>query len=232
MQLELLIAKSGPEMQFFTKRAKYAMVIENPGDAPLHEVRVVDTFPPETELVDAHGGMVQGRTVTWQLPVLNPREKKGFNVTLTSRTAGTHENTVQAVTREGLRVGAAAATLAARIAGLPIEVIDVEDPLTVGSPEQYVIKVKNQGTAPDQNVRIVANFPPLITPMRTSGSTPGQIAGNVVRFEPVRVLEPQQIVTWTIDAQGTDVGDARIRVEMLSDLIEAPVTEEESTHVY
>jgi hypothetical protein len=46
------------------------------------------------------------------------------------------------------------------------------------------------------------------------------------------VLEPKQIVTWNIDARAQDVGDARLRVELMSDLIKAPVTEEESTHVY
>jgi uncharacterized repeat protein (TIGR01451 family) len=232
LMLDMRINKTGPEMQYFTKRATYQIVVSNPADAPLRDVRVVDTIPAETQLLDPGGGAVQGRTITWLVPVLNPGEQKGFNVTLTSTIGGTHENVVEATSREGLRRNAAAATLWRGLAALLIEVIDVEDPLTIGSREQYIIKVKNQGTERDTNVRIVANFPPLIAPTGTSGSSPGSIVGNTVRFEPVRVLEPKQIVTWNIDARAVDVGDARLRVELMSDLIKEPVTEEESTHVY
>ncbi|NLF38725.1 DUF11 domain-containing protein [bacterium] len=229
---DLRINKSGPAEQFFNKRARYAITVENTGEVPLRDVSVVDSFPPETKLVEAPGASVSGNMLTWSIPVLEPGRPQSFNVTLTSSTPGSHCNTVEASSREGLRRKASACTVWRGFAAVLIEVVDVEDPLQVGEEETYIIKVTNQGTEQDTNVRIAAYFSPLIGPTSAQGPTAGTVQGSAVSFQPYRVLAPKQTITYIIKARAAAVGDSRLKVELRSDLLQVPVIEEESTHVY
>jgi uncharacterized repeat protein (TIGR01451 family) len=228
----LAISKTGPRMQFFNKPARYTIVVENTGDTTLRDVLVADRFPAATRFVNAPGATRDGDLVSWTIPALAPRMRQSFTITLTSSTAGTHRNTVEAATREGLRRSAAAETLWKGQAALLIEVVDVEDPLQIGEEETYTISVKNQGTEADRNIVLVGTLAPEIVPVAAGGAAPGSVAGQTVTFAPYPVLGPQQVITYTIRAKAVSMGDARIKVRMSSSLLTTPVTEEESTQVY
>jgi len=228
----LNVTKSGPRMQFFNKRAQYAINVENTGDTVLHDVVVVDRFPAATRLVSAPSARIEGNTVTWTIPTMAPRTRQAFTVYLTSSTAGTHRNTVEVASREGLRKAAAADTLWKGQAALLIEVVDVEDPIMVNDEETYTISVKNQGTEVDQNVRLVATLSPELVPTSASGATRGTVSGQTVTFAPCAVLPAREVITYTVKARAVRTGDARFKVQMTSALLTTPVTEEESTQVY
>ncbi len=228
----LAITKTGPRMQFFNKPARYTIVVENTGDTTLRDVLVADHFPAATRFVNAPGATRDGELVNWTIPTLAPRARQSFIITLTSSTAGTHRNTVEAATREGLRRSAAAETLWKGQAALLIEVVDVEDPLTINEEETYTISVKNQGTEADHNIVIAATLSAEVMPIAASGVARGSVAGQSVTFAPYAALGPQQVITYTIKAKAVSTGDARIKVHLSSALLTNPVTEEESTQVY
>ncbi len=117
-------------------------------------------------------------------------------------------------------------------AAILIEVVDTPDPILVGEQTTYTIRVTNQGTADDRNIKIVANFAKQIDPVSAAGATAGTVSGKNVTFAPVATLAPKQSVQWTITAKGASTGDHRLKVEMTSELLTSAVTEEESTHVY
>jgi len=228
----LAISKTGPRMQFFNKPALYTIVVENTGDTTLREVLVADHFPVATRVVSAPGATRDGDLVNWTIPALAPRARQTFTLTLTSATAGTHRNTVEAATREGLRRSATADTLWKGQAALLIEVVDVEDPLTINDEETYTISIKNQGTEADHNIGVTATLSAEVVPVAASGAARGSVAGQSVTFAPYAALGPQQVITYTIKAKAISTGDARIKVHMTSALLTNPVTEEESTQVY
>jgi uncharacterized repeat protein (TIGR01451 family) len=228
----LAITKTGPRLQFFNKPARYTIVVENTGDTTLRDVLVVDRVPAATRFVSAPGATRDGDLVNWTIPTLAPRARQSFTITLTSATAGTHRNTVEAATREGLRRSAAAETLWKGQAALLIEVVDIEDPLTINEKETYTISVKNQGTEADHNITLDATLSANVVPVAASGVTHGSVAGQTVTFVPYASLGPQQVITYTIKAKAISTGDARIKVHMSSALLANPVTEEESTQVY
>jgi len=228
----LAISKTGPRMQFFNKPARYTIVVENTGDTTLRDVLVADRVPAATRFVNAPGATRDGDLVNWTIPALAPRARQSFGITLTSSTAGTHRNSVEAATREGLRRSAAADTLWKGQAALLIEVVDVEDPLTIKEEETYTISVKNQGTEADHNIVLTATLSAEVMPIAATGAARGSVAGQSVTFAPYPSLGPQQVITYTIKARAVSVGDARIKVHMSSALLTNPVTEEESTQVY
>jgi len=71
-----------------------------------------------------------------------------------------------------------------------------------------------------------------IDPVSGSGATAVTVSGKKVDFGNVATIAPKQTVTWTLRAKGVALGDHRLKIQMNSDMLTSPVTEEESTHVY
>lgn len=226
----LKIEKTGPAMQFLGKLASYDIKVTNTGDTTLNDVTVTDTAPAATTLKSAPGGSVSGNTAVWTVPTLASGASKTYKVVLTTMTPGTHENCATVSSRQGLGGKDCAATKWQGISALLITVEDDPDPILIGETTTYTIKVTNQGTADDTNVKLVAEFEDLITP--TGASNGGKIAGKTVTFPAYPRLSPKQSFTYTITAKGESKGDHRLKVSRTSTDIPKPTVAEESTRVY
>ena len=229
MQPGLAITKTGTKEQYFGRNATYQVVVSNTGDSDLKEVVVTDTAPSATKIVSATGASISGNTSTWTIPNLSKGGKQAFDVVLTSETSGTHCNGVVA-TAEGLKESAEFCTQWKGIAAILLETKDDPDPIQMGENVTYTIRVTNQGTANDRNLKVTAEFGKEVSPI--SASAGGQVDGNKVIFAPVATLGPKQVLTYTITAKGTAPGDHRLKVDLTSDMLTSPVSHEESTRVY
>lgn len=228
----LEVTKTGTKVQFLGKVANYKIVVKNPGDVDLTNVVVVDTPPGGTRIVEAPGASITGNLITWTIDRLPAGTNKEFSVKLTSRLSGKHCNSVSVTTAENQSAQAQACTDWKGHPALLLEVIDTVDPLLPGEKTTYIISVTNQGTAPDHNVSVVANFPAQVSPTAASGSTEPTVAGKKVTTAAFPVLEPGARIEWKIEAKADQAGDSRLKVGLTSDLLKTPVNEEESTHVY
>ncbi len=232
MLQDFAVTKTGIPVQYLNKKAKYVIAVTNLGDTTLQNVEVADNAAPETSIVTAEGATaVTGTRAVWTIPQLAPGAEESFEIVLTSRTPGTHKNVV-AVTAADLQRQADYDTLWKGYAALLIEVIDTEDPLQIDEETTYIIRVTNQGTKEDNNVSIRAEFPEEIGPLTATGDSAGAIDGSVVTFTVIPSLGAKQSATYNIKAKAAKIGDGRVKVYLKSDLIKAPVVEEESTHVY
>lgn len=229
LQPGLKIVKTGTKEQFLTRNAKYNIVVSNTGDTALTGVVVTDTAPAATTIVSAPGASISGNQAVWNVGNLPAGQEKTFEVTLTSRTPGTHCNSVAVATTEGLRESAEACTVWSGIGAVLLEVVDDPDPIRVDEETVYTIRVTNQGTANLNNIRTAAEFDVENTPAATSAGT---IDGQKVNFPNVPQLAPKQAFSYTVRVKGARPGDARNRVSIITDEIQTPVVEEESTRVY
>ncbi|MCX7847796.1 MAG: DUF11 domain-containing protein [bacterium] len=229
---DLAIRKTGTRETFVGKRATYEIVVVNRGDTRLTDVVVMDTVPPEMRVVSAPGGIINGNQVTWRIATLAPGAEERLQLTVLANAMGRFCNQASVTTDEGLRGASQACTVVRGLAALLIEMVDVRDPLMVGESTAMRIRITNQGSAEDRNVRLVLVFPPELTPSTPAGATTGRVEGNTVVFSPYPVLAPQQRIEYSVRITGRQAGDARTRAQMTSELIRSPVTEEESTHVY
>ena len=229
---DFTVEKTGMEEQYLNKNADYTITVKNVGDTTLNSVRVTDTAAPETKVVEAPGAVaVTSTTASWVIDTLKPGAEESFELLLTSHTPGTHRNAVS-VNANGKVKSDDTDTLWKGRGAVLLEVIDTDDPLQDEEETTYIIRVTNQGTAEDTNIEIWAEFPREIVPISASGEVGGNVDGAKVVFEPYDILQPKQSITYKILAKGKEPGDGRIKVYLKTDLLETPVVEEESTHVY
>lgn len=233
VQPRLEVEKTGTEKQFAGKRAEYEITVRNVGTSALRNVVVTDNLPAEYRVISAGGGNVSGNTITWNIPSLAPEGEMVYNVVVTTATAGSYCNGVTAsVPDDNISESAQACTLWTGYPALLLEVIDTIDPLLVGDRTEYVIRVTNQGTANDFNIKVRATYPGQVVPVAASGATAETLQGNVVDFAPYGVLKPKEVIEFRVTGQAAELGDNRVLVELSSDLLTEPVIERESTQVY
>lgn len=229
-QIEL--RKTGPAEEFIGKPAYYEVVVKNTGDRTLNDVVIRDDPDGGMRVISSDEGDVSTSGVVWRIDSLKAGEEKRYVVSMTSKRAGKHCNNASVSTANGVSDSAEACTHWKGKAALLIEMIDTEDPLLVGEKSSYEIVITNQGSADDTNVTLSATFPPQLKPIRIGGDHNGEIRGQTVVFDVHENLPAGARINYMIEAEAQGVGDGRVKVQMDSDTLQRPVTEEESTQVY
>jgi uncharacterized repeat protein (TIGR01451 family) len=118
------------------------------------------------------------------------------------------------------------------LAAILLEVVDIQDPIEVGTNSTYVISVTNQGSAADTNINIVATLPDALEYVTSEGPTEAMVNGNVVAFTPLAHLTAKETATYRVEVKGIKTGDIRFHVELNSGQMTSPVMETESTTIY
>ncbi|MCB9850488.1 MAG: DUF11 domain-containing protein [Phycisphaerales bacterium] len=228
----LQVTKEGPDMRFVGRPVAYKVTVKNTGDSPANNTVLTDRLPSGVELLSASGDPQQGQgTLTWRLGTLAPGEAKSFDVSVKSNTAGTLKNCANATAD----CAEASECIDTEVKGIPailLEVVDIEDPIEVGSNVQYVITVTNQGSAVGTNIKIVATLPAEQDYVASDGPTQATVDGKDVTFAPLPSLAPKARATFRVTTKGNAAADTRFKVVMTSDQISSPVQETEATNVY
>lgn len=118
------------------------------------------------------------------------------------------------------------------IPAILLEVVDLEDPVEVGKPVTYVIKVTNQGTIAGANIRLVCTLPPCQSFISGDGATAVQAHGDTVIMAPLPTLDPKAVASWRVVLKATQAADARFKVALTSDQIPRAVNHHEATQQY
>jgi uncharacterized repeat protein (TIGR01451 family) len=228
----LQVTKTGPDTRYINRSATYEITVRNTGDHPANQTMLVDTLPAGMRFDRASdGGQVSGGTVTWNLGTIEPGGSRTVSIDLTATSSGSVKNLVRAtaICAEGQ---AEVSTVIKGVPAILLEVIDVEDPIEVGTNTTYQIIVTNQGSADGTNIRIECTLPAQMEFVNASGASQHTAEGKTVRFAPVPVLAPKAQATFNVTVKGSAEGDVRFKVTMHSDQIGVPVEETEATNIY
>jgi len=230
----LTITKTGPKRQYLGRSVTYEITVTNKGDAPAAKTVVEDTIPQGVTSIRATtGGKSVGSKVIWELGTLAVNASRKVSVSYMPPKAGTLANTATAVAYCADAVTASVKTSVVGIPAVLLEVIDIEDPVEVGSQTTYVITTTNQGSIADTNIRIVCTFEDNQQYVSSSGPTTGLVDGNTLKFAPLRSLAPKAKATWRVVIRAVKPGDVRFKVTMTTDKLERrPVEETEATRLY
>jgi uncharacterized repeat protein (TIGR01451 family) len=126
-------------------------------------------------------------------------------------------------------------TCQTKVVGIPailLEVVDLDDPVEVGSTVTYVIKATNQGSAADTGIKVVCTLESEQQFVSGSGTTTVSGSGDTITMAPVASLAPKEVATWRVNAKALKAKNIRFSVSMTSDNLTRPVTETESTNQY
>lgn len=228
----LVLTKTGPAKRYVDRNAAYEITVTNKGDGDARKTVLTDTIPAGTTFVRASGGgtFANGK-VQWNLGTLAPNVSKNVSLTLKATRIGTIKNMVTA-SAKCTDASAEVTTEITGIAAILLEVIDLEDPIEVGTNTTYLITVTNQGSAIGTGIKIVCTLPGQQEYVSGQGPTRPIVEGKTVTFTPLARLAPKAKATYRLVIKGIGTGDTRFKVELYSDQIIIPVMETESTNIY
>ncbi|MDT8390516.1 MAG: hypothetical protein RRC34_08420 [Lentisphaeria bacterium] len=230
----LTIDKTGTEEQYAGRPVSYKIVVANTGDADAKDLVITDQLPAGVTLLSAsQGGLAAADgTVSWKVSSLPPGKSVTVGATVRADRIGLLENVASAKANCAKLVIDKAVTKVVGVPAVLLEVVDVEDPISVGDTETYVITVTNQGTADDTNIVITCTLEDTQSYVSSSGATTGRVAGQTVTFAPLAALGPKQQATWKVVVKAEKAGDVRFKVNMTTDILGRPVEETEATNQY
>lgn len=232
---DLKISVDGPQMRYLERPATYTVAVDNPGTAAAREVQLVTHLPKGLQFVSANNlGEYDPSThaVYWSLAELPANERGAVEVVALPIEAGEHTLKVATKAQQGLEDQTETRVRVEGLAALTVEVTDLEDLIEVGGKTTYEIRVVNQGSKAATNVQIAAQLTPGLRAVAADGATQYEVQNDRVIFAPLPQLPPRGESVFRINVQAAGPGDQRLRVQVGSDDLQQPITEEESTRVY
>ena len=227
------ISKTGLEQQYIGRPIAYDIKITNKSDVSAKSV-VLEEIVPEgvTSVKATAGAKLAGSKLIWEFGTLEPGASKDVRVSYTPTKAGILMNSATATAYCAEAVTASMRTSVTGISALLLEVVDVEDPVRIGSYATYVIRVENQGSATATNISIAAVLEDNVRYISSAGATASSKDGQTVTFFPLGSLAPQAKAAWRVVVEAVRPGDVRFKVIMNAEQLTRSVEETESTHLY
>jgi uncharacterized repeat protein (TIGR01451 family) len=225
----------GPRLCPADRDLDFQFDVSNPGGLPAAGLRLALRVPEGLDFVAAStGGAFRPaeHAIVWEPGALAEGQSQGVTFRLRARAPG--DWAVQAVATAE-RVAGATATHAVHVEGvaaLALEVLAHDVALAVGAETTYELRVLNRGSAPGENVRLVAWLPESLTAVGVEGPAHGAAQGQQVVFLPLAQLPPRVDAVYRIRVRGRAPAEGRFRVELRADSLPRPVLEELSTLVH
>jgi hypothetical protein len=229
----LALQCSAPAEVFLRRPLEVCLALTNSGDAAEPLVRVSLPVPAGAEFVRATGaGREETGRVVWSLPVL----LDGAATNLCAVFTPTQPATLAfAASVRGRNTPSLTTTCETRVAGIPaiqLEVVDIDDPIEVGSNETYEIQVLNQGSAVLTNVKLVCTLEGSQEFVSGSGASGVQAEGRTITVTPLPELRPTDKAVWRVVVKTLAVDDVRFTTELTADQFTKPIRETEATRQY
>jgi uncharacterized repeat protein (TIGR01451 family) len=229
----LAIQKTGPERQYIGRPVSYEITVSNRSNVVAKNAVVEDTIPNGVSTVKASAGAkLTGSKLVWELGTLEPNASANVKISYTPTAAGTFTDTATATAYCAEAVSTTIRTMVTGIPALLLEVVDVEDPVRVGTRATYMIRVENQGSATATNIRIACAMEDNVRYVSSAGATATSDEGQTIRFFPLANLAPKATAAWRVVVEAVRPGDVRFKAVMNVDQLTRPVEETESTFIY
>ena len=232
---QLEVAIEGAKRRFLDRDATYTVSLSNPGTAAAKQVQLVAYLPRGLKFVSANNS---GRyepatqTVHWLLEELPANDRDKVELITTAVEAGQQKIRFEGRADKGVSVEKEQPISVEGIAAVLFEVRTLNNPIEVGGQTVYEVHVVNRGSKAATNVALGVLIPQGMKPLAAEGPTRYDIEANRVQFEALARLAPKAETTYRVRVQGLQPGDLRVRVQLLTDEMQDPVTKEESTRVY
>jgi uncharacterized repeat protein (TIGR01451 family) len=230
---ELAIGCSAPGQALVGRGFDVCLTVTNLGTAPAPGTTLQLQIPAQATLtaVTDQGTNVEG-TLLWTLPELPPSMAKQVCATFVPREAVLVAFAATVQETSGKETKTRCDTQVAGIPAILLETADLEDPIEVGQEVVYEIKVTNQGSAPDTNLKVTCPLPDSEEFVSGSGPTPVQVQDRTVKMDTLPVLAPKEQAVWHVTVKALKPDDARFKVFISTDQFQQPIQKDEATQLY
>lgn len=212
---------------------KVCLHLTNTGDGEERMARVRLPVPADAAFAEAtEGGTLRDGAVEWELGLVKAGEKREVCAAFNVDRLGEFAFAPGARGEAAPAVSSACRTTVRGVSAILLEVIDAQDPIQVGGVVEYEIRVLNQGTAADRNVRVRCVLPDSQEFVSATGTGQVTAEGQALTMETLPSLEPKAEARWRVVVKAAREDDARFRVELSSDEFRQPIHEDESTRQY
>ena len=178
------------------------------------------------------GGTVSENNVSWEVNDLAPGAVREFCASLMATEPGQLSFVSKAQGSCAAPTETACETKLVGVAGILLEVVDLEDPVQVGDNVTYEIRVVNQGSAPLANIKLSCEVPEQQEFVSGEGPTPVSASGRSITMGTLPLLEPRNTVSWRVVVKAIAAGDVRFKTDLRSDEFAVPIQEFEATQQY
>ena len=174
------------------------------------------------------------RTVSWFVGDLTPGQSREVSMEVVAVNTGEHKHKATVTAARGLKNDAEIITRVEGLSALLMELVDLDDPVEVGSETAYEIRVTNTGSKTETNLRLICTIPDKMEFRGAKGAADCkfQVKGKEVIFEVVPRLAPRADAIYRVKVRGIAPGDLRFLARITADGLTVPVHKEESTKVY
>ncbi|MFM8360026.1 MAG: hypothetical protein ACKOET_15885 [Verrucomicrobiota bacterium] len=207
--------------------------LRNTGDGEDRKVVARLPVPANAVLAEAtEGGTFRDGAVDWDLGLVKAGATREVCASFTVDRLGELAFAPAARGEVAPGVSSDCRTTVRGVPAILLEVVDAEDPIQVGNLVEYEIRVLNQGTAAEANVRVRCELPESQEFVSATGTASVKAEGRVLMMETLSSLEPKAEARWRVVVKAAREDDARFRVELSSDEFQLPINENESTRQY
>jgi uncharacterized repeat protein (TIGR01451 family) len=229
----LALRLDGPHAVPAGRDVELRLEVANAGPGAAAGVRLSAVVPEGLSVtgVSAAGGYdAATRTLSWPLGLLGIGQSQTVVLTLRGRTAGEWAVGVAAAAEGGAERRAALAVRVEGAPGLLVEVAGPGGPVPAGGEFTYEVRAHNQGVA-RSGVRLVAELPEGLRPVRGEGPAPCRVLAQGVVFDPLGQLGPNDAAVYRVRVRGERAGNYRVRFDLHAEGMPQPVSGLAATRV-
>lgn len=225
----------GPGLRFLGRQGTFRIRVSNDGQAATNNVQVMHKVPEGFTFDRADRGVQYdpaSRLLTWFVGRLDVNDSADLQVTLTAEQLGQHLHHVRATSEHGSLADAELQTRVEGTSSLAIEVVDLDDPVEVGTEAVYEVRVTNEGSAASRDVGLACELAPGVRLVAAEGPVEHLAKDNIVAFRTIGELGPGKSVVYRVRVQSSRPGSARFRCRVISESVAEPLTVDELTKFY
>lgn len=226
---------TGPGLRFLGRQGRFTVKVANDGAAATSNVQMMHRIPDGFEFVSANRGVQYDkatRLLTWFVGRLEKGESSDLELTLLAKKMGEHKLLVRATSEHGSLSDAEFTTRVEGTSSLALEVIDLDDPVELGTEAIYEVRVKNEGSAPSKDVNLLCELSQGVQFVSAEGPTQHLAENEKVLFRTLPELGAGKTAIYRVRVSSTAAGNARFRARLASASVSEPLTADELTRFY
>ncbi len=232
---KLDVQVAGPKLRYLDRKAVYSFKVHNPGDGTAHNVTLTDVIPAGFKFQAASDGGLPdsaAQTVSWSLGEVAPGQAKEVKLEVVAVSPGEHHHKLTALGARGLKANSEITTRVEGLSSLALEILESDNPVEVGTEVCYEIRVINNGSKTETDIKLVAVIPDQMMYKNASGPARSKEEGKEVVFEPLPKLDPGADAIYRVTVTAASAGDARFKAKLTSAGVSDPVIQMMATRVY